>query len=74
MSRTFQLIRLYRDLTVAENMELSIQWGGLGVSRLFSGTDPGTRRKVESAKGQQGKSARAASLSGLCAQVGTELL
>lgn len=48
MSRTFQLIRVYRELTVSENMELSIQWAGLGVPRLFTGTDPGTRRRVES--------------------------
>ena len=48
MSRTFQLIRVYRGLTVSENMELSIQWAGLGVPRLFTGTDPGTRRRVES--------------------------
>jgi len=48
MSRTFQVIRVYRDLTVSENMELSIQWDGLGVSGLFAKTDTGTRRKVES--------------------------
>ncbi len=48
MSRTFQLIRVYRELTVSENMELSIQWGELGLKRLFTGTDPGTRRQVES--------------------------
>lgn len=48
MSRTFQLIRVYRDLTVSENMELSVQWGGLGLSRLFQRTDQGTRRRVES--------------------------
>lgn len=48
MSRTFQVIRVYRDLTVSENMELSIQWDGLGASGLFTKTDPGARRKVES--------------------------
>ena len=48
MSRTFQLIRVYRDLTVAENMELSIQWGRLGIPRLFARTDPATRRRVDS--------------------------
>ncbi|MDE0232715.1 MAG: ABC transporter ATP-binding protein [bacterium] len=48
MSRTFQVIRVYRDLTVSENMELSIQWEGLGVPGLFTKADPGTRRKVES--------------------------
>ena len=48
MSRTFQLLRVYRELTVFENMELSIQWGRLGVSRLFTRTDPATRRKADS--------------------------
>ena len=48
MSRTFQVIRVYRDLTVSENMELSIQWGGLSASGLFTRTDPGTRRRMES--------------------------
>ena len=47
MSRTFQLIRVYRDLTVFENMELSIQWGRLPWSRLFTRTDLATRAKVE---------------------------
>ena len=48
MARTFQLIRVYRDLTVSENMELSIQWGGLGMARLFGRTDPATRRRGDS--------------------------
>ncbi len=48
MARTFQLIRVYRELTVSENMELSIQWGRLGISGMFSRTDPDTRRKVAS--------------------------
>ena len=47
MARTFQLIRVYRDLTVGENMELSIRWGRLGLSGLFAGTDPSTRRRVD---------------------------
>ena len=48
MARTFQLIRVYRDLTVSENMELSIQWGRLRPSQLFARTDRDTRRKVDS--------------------------
>ena len=48
LARTFQLIRVYRDLTVSENMELSIQWGRVGTARLFGRTDPATRRRVES--------------------------
>ena len=46
MSRTFQLIRVYRDLSVAENMHLSIQWGELGVPQLFARTDAATRRRA----------------------------
>ena len=48
LARTFQLIRVYRDLTVSENMELSIQWARIGGARLFGRTDPATRRRVES--------------------------
>ena len=48
LARTFQLIRVYRDLTVSENMELSIQWGRVGTARLFGRTDPATHRRVES--------------------------
>ena len=47
LSRTFQVIRVYRDLTVRENMELSIQWGEIGVLGLFRGTDAATRAKAE---------------------------
>ncbi len=48
LARTFQLIRVYRELTVSENMELSIQWARVGTTRLFGRTDPSTRRRVES--------------------------
>ena len=48
MARTFQLIRVYRELTVTENLELSIQWGGLGVARLLGRSDTDTRRRVHS--------------------------
>ena len=47
VSRTFQLIRVYRDLTVLENMELSIQWDRIGLRRLFRRTDAATRAKAD---------------------------
>ena len=47
ISRTFQLIRVYRELSVAENMHLSIQWGLLGVQALFARTDAATRRRAD---------------------------
>ena len=47
LSRTFQVIRVYRDLTVRENMELSIQWDRIGLRGLFRRTDPATRAKAE---------------------------
>ena len=47
VSRTFQIIRVYRDLTVLENMELSIQWDRIGVRGLFGRTDEATRAKAE---------------------------
>ena len=46
VSRTFQLIRVYRDLTVLENMELSIQWDRVGLRRLFRPADAATRAKA----------------------------
>ena len=46
MSRTFQLIRVYRELTVGENMELSMQWAEVGRRGLFRRTDAATRRKA----------------------------
>lgn len=47
LSRTFQVIRVYRDLSVSENLELSIQWSRVGASGLFRRTDPATTRRVE---------------------------
>ena len=47
VSRTFQLIRVYRDLTVTENMELSIQWDRIGLRGLFSRADAATRAKAD---------------------------
>ena len=46
VSRTFQIIRVYRDLTVRENMELSIQWDRIGVRGLFRPTDTATRARA----------------------------
>ena len=46
VSRTFQIIRVYRDLTVLENMELSIQWDRVGGRGLFGRTDAATRAKA----------------------------
>ena len=47
MARTFQLIRVYRDLTVGENMELSTQWAEVGLRDLFRRADAATRRRGE---------------------------
>ena len=47
VARTFQVIRVYRDLTVRENMELSVQWGEIGLRGLFRRTDTATRAKAE---------------------------
>ena len=47
VSRTFQIIRVYRDLTVRENMELSIQWDQVGLRGLFGRTGAATRRKAD---------------------------
>ncbi len=48
LARTFQLIRVYRELTVTENLELSIQWARVGPAGLFGRTDPAARRRVDS--------------------------
>jgi ABC-type branched-subunit amino acid transport system ATPase component len=48
MSRTFQQIRVYPELTVSENMQLSVQWGRLRLPDLFTRTDTDTRRRVDS--------------------------
>ena len=40
LARTFQVIRVYRKLTVLENMLLSRQWGGLGARSLFTQSPP----------------------------------
>lgn len=35
LARTFQVIRVYRKLSVLENMLLSRDWGNMGLSRMF---------------------------------------
>ena len=35
LARTFQVVRVYRKLSVLENMLLSRQWGEMGVKKLF---------------------------------------
>ena len=47
LARTFQLIRVYRDLTVVENMELSLQWGDVSFSDLFRRPDKATTEKAD---------------------------
>lgn len=47
LSRTFQVIRVYRELTVLENMELSLQWGNVSTSQLFRKPDSTTRDKAD---------------------------
>lgn len=47
LSRTFQLIRVYRDLTVLENMELSVQWGDVGLGQLFRKTPTSVTDKAD---------------------------
>jgi ABC-type branched-subunit amino acid transport system ATPase component len=47
LSRTFQVIRVYRELTVLENMELSLQWGKVSTVRLFQKPDSSTRDKAD---------------------------
>lgn len=43
MSRTFQVIRIYSELTVLENLELSIQWGQLTPLTLLRPSPPAVR-------------------------------
>lgn len=47
LARTFQILRVYRDLTVRENMELSIQWGEVSFLRSFSRPDRATTEKAD---------------------------
>ena len=47
LARTFQVIRVYRDLTVLENMELSVQWRHVSIRSLFRRSDQATRDKAD---------------------------
>jgi len=47
LSRTFQLLRVYRDLTVIENMELSVQWGDLSALDLFRRPTKATTERAD---------------------------
>ena len=46
LSRTFQMIRVYRELTVLENLELSIQWGELSPAALLRPSPPAVRARA----------------------------
>ncbi|MBT8239717.1 MAG: ABC transporter ATP-binding protein [Acidimicrobiia bacterium] len=47
LARTFQLIRVYRELTVLENMELSLQWRDVSFIDQFRKPSPATRAKAD---------------------------
>ena len=46
LARTFQVIRVYRDLTVEENLLLSRQWGEVPTLRSFTQADPSLHDKA----------------------------
>lgn len=46
LARTFQVIRVYRKLTVLENMLLSRQWGGHGMLQIFRPSQKATERRA----------------------------
>jgi ABC-type branched-subunit amino acid transport system ATPase component len=46
MSRTFQVIRVYRKMTVLENMLLSRQYGGQGLLKLFRPAPEETEKRA----------------------------
>lgn len=47
MARTFQILRVYRDLTVLENMELSPQWGKISFLDNFRRPDKATTERAD---------------------------
>lgn len=47
LSRTFQILRVYRDLTVLENMELSIQWRDVGFLKSLRFPNSDTTRRAD---------------------------
>ncbi len=46
LARTFQVIRVYRKLTVLENMELSRQWRGQGLLKQFRPSQAATEERA----------------------------
>jgi ABC-type branched-subunit amino acid transport system ATPase component len=46
MSRTFQVIRVYRKMTVLENMLISRQWRGEGLLKMLKPSHPDTERRA----------------------------
>lgn len=47
LSRTFQILRVYRDLTVLENMELSVQWADVGFLKSLRRPDKATTERAD---------------------------
>ncbi len=47
LSRTFQLLRVYRELTVMENMELSVQWADISFLHSLRRPDAATTEKAD---------------------------
>lgn len=47
LARTFQILRIYRELTVLENMELSIQWGELSFFETFRRPSQAARERAD---------------------------
>ena len=47
LARTFQILRVYRDLTVVENMELSVQWAGISLWDSLRKSDSSTTDKAD---------------------------
>ena len=47
LSRTFQVLRVYRELTVLENMELSVQWGDISLLSSFRKPSKETTEKAD---------------------------
>jgi len=46
LARTFQVIRVYRKMTVLDNMLLSRQWGGQGMLQIFRPSQQRTKKRA----------------------------